>query len=197
MVPSHSNIALKEWSVTIEALARGEQAILLRKGGIREDGKHFTVGHDGFFLYPTFYHQGPELLKPERHALLQGLDDDPEPAMVTLSLYVEVAEVIAVSDEAAVRALSPFHIFSDDYAAKRAHWKPRHPLSVMLVRCHRLQMPQALPVMEHYAGCKSWVELVEPYPVGVATPVLPDRRFEALRQQIRQALAGSGAHVNA
>ena len=192
MVPSDSKIALKEWSVAIEALARGEQVVLLRKGGIREDGKHFKVGHEGFFLYPTVYHQGADLLKLERRGLLHGLDDDPEPVMVTLSLFAEVAEVIEVSDEAAVRALSPFHIFSDDYAAKRAHWKPRHPLHVMVVRCHRLQMPQALPVMESYVGCKSWVELVEPYPVGVATPVLPERRFEAQWAAVKDALAKAG-----
>ena len=193
MVPSHSNIALKEWSVAVEALARGEQVILLRKGGIREDGKHFKVEHDGFFLYPTSFHQGAELLKPGRRGLLDGLDDDPDPAMVTLSLFAEVAEVIQISEEAAVRALSPFHIFSDEYAAKRAHWKPRHPLHVIVVRCHRLQQPQALPVMESYAGCKSWVELIEPYPVGVATPALPERRFEAQWAAVKEALAGAGA----
>ncbi len=192
MVPSDSKIALKEWSVAIEALARGEQVVLLRKGGIREDGKHFTVGHEGFFLYPTVYHQGADLLKLERRGLLHSLDDDPEPVMVTLSLFAEVAEVIEVSDEAAVRALSPFHIFSDDYAAKRAHWKPRHPLHVMVVRCHKLQMPQALPVMESYAGCKSWVELVEPYPVGVTTPVLPERQFETQWAAVKDALAKAG-----
>jgi len=192
LVPSHSSIALKEWSVTVEALARGEQVILLRKGGIREDGKHFKVEHDGFFLYPTSFHQGADLLKPDRRGLLDGLDDDPNPVMVTISLFAEVAEVIQISEEAAVRSLSPFHIFSDEYAAKRAHWKPRHPLHVIVVRCHRLQMPQALPVMDSYAGCKSWVELVEPYPIGVTTPVLPDRRFEAQRAAVKAALDGAG-----
>jgi hypothetical protein len=197
LVPSHSKVALKEWSVTIEALARGDQAVLLRKGGIREDGKHFRVEHDGFFLYPTFYHQGAELLKPERRDLLGGLDDDPDPVMVTLSLFAEVTDVIEVSDAAAVQALSPFHIFSDDYAAKRAHWKPRHPLNVMVVRCHRLQMPQALPVMESYASCKSWVELVEPYPLGATTPVIAGKRFEAVQAAVRQALAAAGARARA
>lgn len=192
MVPSHSSIALKEWSVTVEALARGEQIILLRKGGIREDGKHFKVEHDGFFLYPTLFHQGADLLKPDRRGLLQGLDNEPDPAMVTLALFAEVAEVIQISQEATVRALSPFHIFSDDYAAKRAHWKPRHPLHVIVVRCHSLQMPQALPVMGTYAGCKSWVELIEPYPLGVTAPVLPDRRFEAQWTAVKAALAGAG-----
>ena len=48
--------ALKEWAVTVRALAEGEQLITLRKGGLREDNKHFEIEHDRFFLYPTFDH---------------------------------------------------------------------------------------------------------------------------------------------
>lgn len=192
MVPSHSNIALKEWSVAIEALAQGEQVVLLRKGGIHEDGRHFRIEHDGFFLYPTSFHQGADLLKPDKRGLMRGIDDDTDQGMVTLALFAEVAEVIRISEVAAVNALAPFHIFSNEYAVKRAHWKPRDPLHVIIVRCHRLQMPQALPVMGSYAGCKSWVELVEPYPLGIATPVLPDRRFDVQRAAIKTALAGAG-----
>ena len=50
-------IAFKEWSVTVRALAEGEQLVTLRKGGIREDNKHFELEHEQFFLYPTFDHQ--------------------------------------------------------------------------------------------------------------------------------------------
>ena len=190
MVPSHSQIALKEWSVAVAAMERGEQVIMLRKGGIREDGRHFKVEQDSFFLYPTQFHQGPELVKPGSRHLLAGADDDPDPGMVTLSLYAEVTDVFEVTDEAAIRALSAFHVFTDEYAAKRAYWKPGHPLNVITVKCHRLQMPQALPVMGSYKGCKSWVPLVEPYPVGVTYPILPERRFEALRAQVKDALEG-------
>ena len=37
--------AFKEWSVTVRALAEGEQLVTLRKGGIREDQKHFQLEH--------------------------------------------------------------------------------------------------------------------------------------------------------
>ena len=36
-------IALKEWAVAVKALDRGEQIMLLRKGGIREEGKDFVI----------------------------------------------------------------------------------------------------------------------------------------------------------
>ena len=50
-------IAFKEWAVAVDALMSGEQVMLIRKGGISEDSKHFTVIHDKFLLYPTYEHQ--------------------------------------------------------------------------------------------------------------------------------------------
>ena len=47
-------VAFKEWAITVRALAEGEQLLTLRKGGIREENKHFEIEHDRFFLYPTF-----------------------------------------------------------------------------------------------------------------------------------------------
>ena len=35
MVPSDCQIALKEWAVTVSALDKGEQVLLLRKGGYK------------------------------------------------------------------------------------------------------------------------------------------------------------------
>ncbi|MCH8298299.1 MAG: DUF1802 family protein, partial [Chloroflexi bacterium] len=33
MLPSNCQMALKEWAVTVEAMAQGDQVLLLRKGG--------------------------------------------------------------------------------------------------------------------------------------------------------------------
>ena len=56
-------IAFKEWAVTVRALAEGEQLVTLRKGGIREPERHFSLEYDRFFLYPTFDHQRPDLVR--------------------------------------------------------------------------------------------------------------------------------------
>src|SRR3954453_17197751 len=77
-------IALKEWAVTVRALAEGEQLVALRKGGIREEEKHFEVEHDQFFLYPTFDHQRNDLVRESHHpelrrALEGGVWPDEEP----------------------------------------------------------------------------------------------------------------------
>ncbi len=79
-------IAFKEWAVTVRALAEGEQLVTLRKGGIREENKHFELEHEQFFLYPTFDHQRNDLVRESHHpelrrALEEGVwpDDEPTP----------------------------------------------------------------------------------------------------------------------
>ena len=184
------NIGLKDWAVTVGALERGEQTILLRKGGIREDGKHFKIEHEQFFLYPGHYHEGEALLKQEKQNLLKGATDPEEfEGVVTLSVFAEIEEVIEIASEEEVRAIDEFHIWSPEFAEKRFNWKPRHPLNLIIVRAHVLQQPQALMVMEDYGGCKSWVEFIEEYPVGVTSPAIPDRRFRAQTTAIKEALA--------
>ena len=76
-------IAFKEWAVTVRALAEGEQLVTLRKGGIREPERHFSLEYDRFFLYPTFDHQRPDLVReshqPElSRALEEGVWTDGE-----------------------------------------------------------------------------------------------------------------------
>ncbi|MCZ4491104.1 MAG: hypothetical protein JWP53_33, partial [Conexibacter sp.] len=44
-------IAIKEWAVTVRALAEGEQLVTLRKGGVDEPSRNFSLEHDRFFLY--------------------------------------------------------------------------------------------------------------------------------------------------
>ncbi len=56
--------ALKEWAAIVHALLEGEQIVDVRKGGIREDGRHFDVPARRCWLSPTAEHQKAELLKP-------------------------------------------------------------------------------------------------------------------------------------
>jgi hypothetical protein len=49
--------AFKEWAAICRALATGRQDVILRKGGIVEDGGEFRPDHASFLLLPTFLHQ--------------------------------------------------------------------------------------------------------------------------------------------
>ncbi len=195
MMPQDCRIAFKEWAVTVDALGQGRQVLLLRKGGISESGKHFRVAHPEFLLYPTFEHQRKDLLKDDHQSALQVLLQEPhDEGNITFSYWAQAAETIEVLEQRLVEALSPHHIWTDDYAQSRLRWKPRFPLSVMLIRVYRLEQPVTVPFLPEYKGCTSWVELSEPVSLRRMEPVLSDEEF---RQQVDEIKGALGAVVAA
>ena len=189
MTPESCHIALKEWAVTVDALGSGSQVLLLRKGGISESGKHFRVAHPEFLLYPTYEHQREDLLKEPHQSALKALLDEPhDEGNITFSYWAQAAETIEVLEQKLVEALSPHHIWTDDYAQSRLRWKPRFPLSVMLIRVYRLEQPVTVPFLPEYKGCTSWVELSEPVSLGRMEPVLSDEEFRQRADEIKGAL---------
>ena len=192
LLPPISSLALKEWAVAVEALGKGTQILILRKGGIHRDDKEFRVVHPEFLLYPTYEHQLPELLKEESHRdLEQTLEENDVPGLVTLVYWCQVTDKFQVSDQGVLDEISPYHIWKEDYAQKRLHWRPKQPLTVALLRVYGLQQPQALPILDEYAGCKSWVELGQDVPLGYMDPVLSDQEYEQKAQKIRRDLGAA------
>jgi hypothetical protein len=189
MLNTSSNIGLKEWAVTSAALGRGEQVLMLRKGGIREDGRHFKIEHEQFLLYPGLFHEGELLLKPDYRGLLDETADADFAKEISFSVYCELVETIEISEEHQVRALDAFHIWSKEFAVKRFKWKPRHPLKLMIVRAYRLETPSTVAVGEGYAGCKSWVDLSDEIDLANLTPALSDSEFDTQVSKIHEALA--------
>ena len=189
MIPEACHIALKEWAVTVDALGTGRQVLLLRKGGISESGKHFRVAHPEFLLYPTFEHQREDLLKEANQPALRALLEEPhDDGSITFSYWAQAAETIEILEQEVVEALSPHHIWTDDYAQSRLRWKPRFPLSIMLLRVYRLEQPVTVPFFPAYKGCTSWVELSERVDLGRVEPVLSDEEFRRRVDEIKGAL---------
>jgi hypothetical protein len=194
MAPPTCRLALKEWAVTEQALARGEQILLLRKGGIREERREFRVMHPEFLIFPTYEHQREDLVAPRWRQELSTLLQQPrDTGEVVFSHWARVRETIEITEDRQVEALAPNYIWTPDYARSRLHWKPRSPLLVLLVRVYRLGMPRRSPLAPSYAGCKSWVSLEEEIELGQLTPVLGEREFQAKTDAIRAALAACGS----
>ena len=193
LLPPVCTIALKEWAVAVDTMARGEQIMILRKGGIHRDDKEFQVLHQEFLLFPTYEHQKRELLKDGYdEALARTLEENDVPGLVTLSYWCTVTDMFQIGDEGALASLADHHMWSDDYAQKRLHWRPKQSLTVALLRLYRMVQPQALPVLDEYIGCKSWVDLGQEVPLGYLEPVLTDEQYEAKSRPIREALRGVG-----
>ena len=189
MLPERCQIALKEWAITVKALATGEQILLLRKGGIHEDGKDFRVVHPEFLLYPTYEHQREDLLKSgHQPALQQLLSDTPRSDSITFSHWARAEEIIEVEEQERVDDLSPYHIWTDEYAQSRLRWKPMLPLSILLLRVYRMEHPVTVPYIKEYGGCTSWVEILPRIDLGRMEPVLDDAEFARQVEAIKGSL---------
>ena len=181
MLPDSCQLALKEWAVTVRALAQGTQVLLLRKGGIHETDKDFRVIHPEFLLYPTYEHQREDLLKAGYQAdLRQVLEEPRQDNQITFTHWAKVEETIQVSEQDKADDLSPYHIWTNEYAQSRLRWKPMLPLSVLLLRVYSLENPVNVPYLPEYTGCTSWVDVLDRVSLGRLQPVLNDEEF--LRQ---------------
>ncbi len=187
--PEKCQMALKEWAITCEAIGRGEQILLLRKGGIHEDGKDFRMIHREFLLYPTYEHQKADLLRAEHQPALESLLERPrDDKQISFAHFAVAEEVLEVEEQDRVDDLAPHYIWTTDYAQSRLRWKPMLPLSVMLLRAYRLEAAVTVPWLPEYSGCTSWVEVLTDVPLGRVEPVLSDAEFRVQVDAIKGSL---------
>jgi hypothetical protein len=188
---SACTIVLKEWAVTVRALDQGRQVVLLRKGGIREEGEEFRVVEPEFLLYPTYEHQREDLLKPEWREELRATLTQPRRAeAVVFRHWARVAEVWEVREREKVESLAPRYLWTPEYALSRLHWKPGSPLLVLAVRVYRMAQEQAVAASPEYAGCRSWVRLQEAVELGKLDAVMSEEEFQAEVENIKIELCG-------
>ncbi len=183
--------ALKEWASAVEAFLAGETILALRKGGIREETRDFELTSDAFCFFPTYEHQKEHLLKEpyRRYVAETKAVWRPDAPVVPIKAWAEAVEDLLVEDEERLKALSPFHIWTDDYASERLHWKRTKPLHCLLLRVYRFETAIDVPNDPALTGCKSWVRL----PIGESRsangrPVLSDEAFARKVREIREAL---------
>jgi hypothetical protein len=175
-------LACKEWAVVVHALLTGEQVLDIRKGGIREEGRHFSLQADRFWLYPTAEHQQAELLKePYRH-WIDLAPAAPVGEAVMLPGWADLVRVATITEPEQLDALASKLVWTPEYAASRLSWKKRDPLHVLALRAYRLVEPVKVAWREEYGGCTSWVELdgLPPDPASLPSePALSDVAFDA------------------
>lgn len=178
--------ALKEWAVAVKALERGDTVLVVRKGGIRE--KAFAVPATRFLLLPGYEHQRPELLKPEYRGLMDDLPDRKDDEALIFTSFAEVHAAYEISEPEALEAVDPHHIWTPEYAESRFKWRPKKPLTVLVLRTYLLPEPVELPYREDYGGCKSWIELDRAVSTEGARPVMDDEEFGRLASPALAAL---------
>ena len=184
-----SDIALKEWSIVVEALGSGEQLLLVRKGGIREPRGAFQLKRREFLLYPTLEHQHEEAIRPEfRERFRQTATLGEWIQQVPLKVYAGVALCAEIRDPNKLQGLERYHIWQPQFFTERMRYRPQEPTLAIVVRAYRLKEPVNLPVKAEYIGCKSWVPLETSLPIEAAEPVMENQRFRKALNEISARL---------
>lgn len=189
MKTTTTNAALKEWNVAVNALANGDTIVLLRKGGIREEGGRFTVAHQQVLLYPTFEHQNPDLVKPEYATQVQVVDSGWHPNKIKISSFAKITNILQVSDESILNKLFVYHIWNYNFVRDRLKWKPQQPLYILLLKTYKLARLYEIVYRTEYGGCRSWIELDKPINITDLTPVLNDDNYRKLSSEICQIVS--------
>lgn len=191
--PTTTTPALKEWAVAVSALEQGQTIMLLRKGGIREQGGHFSVAAEQVLLYPTFEHQQPRLLKPVYANQVEPVASGWHPITVRIGAWAQITHIFEIEAAQQVEALLPFHIWNEQFICDRLKWKPRSPLYVLLLRVYQLAQSYSIPFQPEYGGCRSWIEVAQPITLETTKSVLSDsdyaRQISAIQAALSEAIA--------
>jgi hypothetical protein len=171
-LPNHT--ALKEWSNVVVALGRGEQVVLIRKGGIADPS--FGVDADRFYLYPTFFHQGESENRP----------------VVTITHWCEVVKSWTVRDAEQLTQLESLVVLPRETLDARYRFRPDQALYVIAVRTFALVQDVTVKFRGEYGGCRSWVSIDEEIDVDGSTPVLSEDDLQQKIALVEQAV-GSAA----
>lgn len=158
-LPNHT--ALKEWSNVVAALGRGDQVILIRKGGIADPS--FGIEAERFYLYPTYFHQGESEARPS----------------VTITHWCEVVRTWTVRDAEVLERLGDLVVIPRETLEARYRFRPDQALYVLAVRTWKLAMPVEVRYRDEYGGCKSWISVDEEIDVDASVPVLDEAELQA------------------
>ena len=182
-------IAFKEWAVVVDALSRGLQVVILRKGGIAEGRAGFRPEHERFWLFQTLFHQQRESVVPSAQARYDAIPPHFPPIdTLHLEYFAHVVEVRQIDSLAAAERLRGQHIWRDEVIAERFDWGRDKTIHALVVRIFKLPQPVRLPMLPEYGGCKSWVTLSTEIDTSAAQPVLNDAAFDTKLAAARQAL---------
>lgn len=176
--------AFKEWTLICDALGRGMQSVIVRKGGIAEGRDGFRFRHAEFLLFPTLFHEQVAKLR------LPAATPLPEPradGQHELRLLARVEWTRDVSDWSRVRALAPHHLWTEAEIEKRFRQDDQPGVSVALVRVFALRPPHVFPDSPRFGGCRSWIEVPE-LAAGTAWSAVLDDATHAARAEAVRAL---------
>jgi hypothetical protein len=177
-LPNHT--ALKEWASAIAAMGRGDQVILIRKGGIADP--KFGLEAQRFYLFPTNFHEGgapaPAL------SVAEGI----LPA-IQITHWCEVVKTWEIRDLDALLRLESQVVFDRTTLETRYRFRPDQAIHVIAVRTFALGRPTTVPMNDRYEGCRSWLSLDEEIDIDDSHQVLNETQLRTKIDAVAAALS--------
>lgn len=185
--------AFKEWKSVCDALERGDQTIILRKGGIAEGKQGFLWQQRQFFLFPTAYHNHRDQLKsdaPVDDASFAKRTD----GQIEIRLCARIVWSADINQLETANSFSPFHIWNDEVIEQRFDYSENKGIRLALLKVFRLKEPRLLPDQASFGGCRSWLELpaIEQAKMDA---VLNETDFLDRQKQLESLLSKAGIKI--
>jgi hypothetical protein len=159
------SVGFKEWALVCDALGRGEQSVILRKGGIAEGRDGFGFRHAEFFLFPTFFHEQVGKVRSDAKEIPTQRAGE-----IEIKFFARLEFAAFLDSWEKVIALEPFHILQREVVQERFEYDAAAGLHVGFVRVYRLRPSWIFADEARFGGCRSWVLL----------PELPEMKLEAV-----------------
>ena len=183
--------AFKEWAVIVEALGRGQQILILRKGGIAEGRHGFQVDHSRFLLFPTQFHQQRSQVTPDGQALFDALVPQmPPPDRLRIDYEATVTGWRKLGSLEEAMRLSGQHLWRSEVVQERFDWGREQAIFAMALRVGKLRQSLDLPFLPQYGGCRSWISLEVEDGQESSIPVLDSDAYRVRIDAIESALGG-------
>lgn len=182
-----SAVCFKEWAIVVDALGKGEQTLIFRKGGIHETRGQFQVEHRQFWLFPTQFHEAEAAIIPSKRPALREIAAAAQPHLAPLQYFAVADTIIQLTDPTTLARLQGRHIWSQHILHQRFEFGRQPGLHLLILRIHRLPSPISRPIRAEYGGCKSWIQLDAPL-TGTVEPVLSDAEFHRQRDELLERI---------
>lgn len=178
------SVGFKEWSIVCEALGRGLQSIILRKGGIAEGREGFSFRHREFFLFPTHFHEQIEKVRRIDISI-----PEPDATKIDITYFARVEDVRAIASWAVAEALGSLHVLRPEVVRERFEYDRAPEIRVAFVRVFRVEPIWTIADEKKYGGCRSWVNLPEPPANLRFEPALSNAEHEEQRRVFNDAVS--------
>lgn len=189
-------LALAEWAVTCDALARGEQILLLR--GDRLDPSGWGTGtlpHEIFWLYPVESGQSAARVADPYRDRMRALDAlDRGDGRVRLQYAATAEHVERIDDRDRLMALDGHHTLNRSAVERRFESSRPDGLLFMILRVYRREAAVVTDQTPEMRAADGWIPVEGPEDVALdrraleagMEPVLTDDRFLERKAELLQ-----------